>query len=210
MKSKRFITSVVLNGLIIILGIIGLVLSIIKHGFGLVQYYTQLSNIFLLGITCAIFVYQILYLKKGKETPRILKVLKYSATCMVSITLIVVLFILIPMAGFEYAGYMLFEGTTLFYHTLCPVLAIVTFFVFDDIELEKKDKWYAFLPTVIYGIVIVFFNLIKVVKGPYGFLYIYENPIHITIIWGIIILGFSYLLCIIYKGIKTRIGKKKR
>ncbi|MBQ2892366.1 MAG: hypothetical protein IJE45_05690 [Bacilli bacterium] len=210
MNKKKFITSMVFNGLIIILGIIGFILSIIKHGFGLIQYYTQLSNIFLLGVTIALFVYQILYLKKGLEIPRILKVLKYSATCMVSITLIVVIFILIPMAGFEYTSYMLFEGTTLYYHTLCPLLAVLSFFILDEIEFEKKDKWYAFLPTVAYGIVIVFFNLIKVIKGPYGFLYIYENPIPVTIIWGIVILGFSYLLCIIFKLIKSKVTKIKR
>ena len=48
-----------------------------------------------------------------------------------------------------------------------------------DVLLPSNDYYGIINALVLYGIVIVFFNLIKVVKGPYGFLYIYENPMQL-------------------------------
>ena len=207
MTRKKLIISMVFNLLIVILGTLDFVLSFINDKFGMFLYFTDISNMLLLGVTITILVYQF---KKNLEIPEVVMKIKYIATCMVSITLILALLIVIPMAGIELEGYVLFDWKDLLKYVFCPLLGIITFFAFDKITFEKKDELYAFLPTLAYGIIMVFLNLIKVVKGPYGFLNVIDNPLPVTIIWGIIILGFSYLICLLFNKIKVRNSKKKR
>lgn len=207
-QNKRKVISLVCNIIIVIMEIIALILSIIKSGLGIFKMYTQDSNLLLL-ITCALFsTYQILNFKKGIDIPKIVSTLKYISTCMVTITLLIVLLVLIPMAGFNTIGYMLFDGSMLFHHTLCPILAIISFVFFDEMEISKKETLYAFLPTLGYGFVMVILNLVRVVEGPYGFLYVYQNPVYVTIIWGIVLLGFAYLISLFFKFIKNKCNNK--
>ena len=200
MNKKMY--SIISNSLILVLGIIGLVYSFIEFGVLAFQYYTVDSNIFLM-VTSALHLF---YSLKGK-IPNYVRLLRYYSICAISVTLVVVLLILGPMTG-SFAGYIwiLINGSMLYQHTLCPIIAIVSFSLFEgNYKLVKKDSLKALIPTLIYAVVIIVLNLVYVVDGPYPFLKIYDQHFLLTILWGVIILGGAYglaLLCkfLNYKG----------
>ena len=61
------------------------------------------------------------------------------------------------------------------------------------------------IPTIIYAAVMIVLNLLKVLRGPYPFLYVYEQPIYMSVIWAVAILALTYILGLILRvlnGIK--------
>lgn len=207
---NKVLRAVIMNSLIIVLEIIGLIMSSIEHGFGMFQFYTQDSN-YLLLISCVIYViYGIIHLKKGKEIPNFVKYLKYTATVCVTLTFVVVVVVLVPMSGFSYFIPMLFYGTMLYHHFLCPVLAIITFLLFEVANRYRfKDLFLVMIPTFIYEVIIIILNICKVIKGPYPFLYVYEQPFYMSIIWVIVIPGIAFLFAYIYMIINNKIVNKQ-
>ena len=196
MKKKM---DVYLNLLIIILEIIGFVISVKALGKDVFLYYTQDSNLFLM--LTSIF-YLATYNKKDRK---LVGVLKFGATLSVLVTFLVVITILSPTMHLSY-HWLLFEDANLFYHTLCPILAVVTFLFFDKIEVKgTKDILGAMVFTLIYTVVFLILNLTKVVEGPYPFLKVYENSVLVTIIWFIVIEGGAVLLAKLLE-----IGKQKQ
>lgn len=179
---------VYLNVLIIILEIVGLVISIKALGKDVFIYYTQDSNVFLM-------LSSIFYLATYKSKDRKLaSVFKFGATLSVLVTFLVVITVLSPTMHLSYRWLML-EDANLFYHTLCPILAVVTFIFFDRIEVKGyKDILGALVFTILYTIIFLILNLTKVIEGPYPFLLVYENSVLVTIIWFIVIEGGAVLL----------------
>ena len=194
MKKKM---DIYLNVLIIILEIIGLVISIKALGGKVFQYYTQDSNLFLL-------LTSIIYLITYNKDKKVISKLKYGATLSVLITFIIVITVLKPTMGLSY-HWLLLEDANLFYHTLCPILAVITFLFFDKVEVKGfKDNMYALIFTFIYTVIFVILNILKIVEGPYAFLLVYKNPLWQTIMWFIIIEGGAFLLAKLLE-----LGKRK-
>ena len=52
----------------------------------------------------------------------------------------------------------------------------------------------ALLPTLVYALVLVILNLAKLVDGPYPFLKVYQQPVYMSCIWVLAILGGAYLI----------------
>ena len=111
MKKRRI--SLTINLIIIVFEIIGFLYSYLTSNKIAIEYYTEDSNILLL-ICCSFYVY---YILRSKAIPKWLHTFKYIATACVSVTFLVVLFILAPMYNFNY-GWLLFGGTMLFHHTI--------------------------------------------------------------------------------------------
>lgn len=155
------------------------------------QYYTQLSNLFLLVTSIMNIVYAIKVLTgKRKSIPRIVNVLSYSAICTTTVTLLVVLFVLSWMVGD--LVWILTSGSMIFTHTLCPILAIVMFIFFAPERLKKSDALLALMPTIAYAIVAMIMNIARLWYGPYPFLLVYEQPIWASIAWSFGILMGAY------------------
>jgi len=196
--------SLLLNMLIIIFETSSLMYSTIVNKSLSLEFYTIDSNILLLISSC-IFVYYTLH---NKKIPKWLHTLKYMTTTCVSITLLVVIFILTPMYGFNF--YLtLFSGVLLFHHTVCPLLGIITFLKYDNLKIyNKKEVKNALSFTFIYAIILIILNILKVVKGPYPFLMVRSQSIIMSIIWFVVIIGFAYLIAIFLKNIHTNINKE--
>ena len=188
MKRKNKI-AIILNILIIILEIVGLVISTKSGGRLLIEYYTEDSNILLL-IAASIYT---LYLLNKKKIPRWLSILKHMAVLGVAITFLVVVFILAPMYNFNY-GWMLFGGAMAYHHTLCPILAIISYIFFENNKIKKKDIPYTMIFTFAYTIILIICNILHIIEGPYPFLLIYKQPVYMSILWILIIDGGAYLL----------------
>ncbi len=134
---------------------------------------------------------------KANEMPLRIQRLKYMATSAVSLTFLVVVFILIPLAGWDSAVDKLFVEAKLYHHFLCPLLAFFSFIFFEkNPKLRFKDTAYALIPTVIYAVVLTLLNIFKVVEGPYPYFKVYEQSVFMSCVWFVAILGIAYGICV--------------
>ena len=201
MKNKK---SLYLNLIIVILEIIGFIITIgVNKRIGY-EYYTQDSNILAL-ISSLLFV--ILLISK-KDIPRWLQLFKYMTTICLTVTFLVVIFILAPMLEFNF-GYLLFHNELLYQHLLCPVLSIITFLLFDNIcILKRRDSFLGISLTTLYAIILVTLNYFELVSGPYPFLMVHKQSIFMSIFWFITILGLAYLIAFLLRKIYIKIHEK--
>lgn len=214
--------SLFFNLLVVGLEVISFIIILITSHRIPVEYYTVDSNLLTL-ISCAIFI---VFMIRGREIPRWLKLLKYISVTSLAITFIVVIFILAPMYHFNY-GYLLFHNELLYQHLLCPIFGMATFFMFDNFsmdnilakkprlllrnkteqlksgELTASDEFYAISFTIIYGIVMATLNIAKVIDGPYPFLRVYEQPLLASIIWALVLFLSSYLVAVCLRKVRN-------
>lgn len=124
-----------------------------SHGFGTFKYFTTDSNI-LMGVASLIYIK---YLIGNKDIPRNVSLFKYVATVSVTITLLTVFLFLVPMAvirGGIQVAYKFFEGNVFILHFSTPVLALITYSLFEKHEMFTfKDSLWATCPVILYSIV---------------------------------------------------------
>lgn len=119
-------------------------------GFKCFRYFTVLSNV-LVAITSFIFlIFNIKNIKKGiKNIPFNVTLLKLIGTTAVMVTFLTVIFFLGPRLGYK----AMFEGTNFILHGVAPLLAIISFVLFElNKKIKIKDSIYGLLPTIIYSI----------------------------------------------------------
>ena len=199
-KQKKVKIAFWMNLAIFVLECIGGYLYFIRSGWDFVQFYTEDSNTLAL-ITClflAVYEYQ---MWKGQRSvlPGWIQELKYIATVCLTLTFLVVIFILIPLqGGIGSAYFFLINGSMLYHHLICPILAFVSFLWFDPMEKRsRREIGVALLPTLVYALVLVILNLAKLVDGPYPFLKVYQQPVYMSCIWVAVILGAAYAIAAI-------------
>lgn len=184
MRKKALI---VINIIIILLELVSLDLD---YGISSLLYYTELSN--LLALITSIILVITSYKKK---MPNYVKILRYIVTVNLLITFLVVLFVLAPNGNFYN---MFFLGSMFEHHLLCPLLSLFSFIFVEDYKLNKKDIKYPVIISIIYGVILITLNILKVVDGPYPFFRVYNQPLIVSIIYFIsMIIGsiiISYLL----------------
>ena len=97
-----------------------------NHGAAVFKFYTENSNFFAF-FTCLIMaICQIKYLSSKIPIPKWAKMLKYMSVCCLTVTFVVVITILIPLeGGTKCIKPMLFESSSLYQHTLCPIIYII-------------------------------------------------------------------------------------
>ncbi len=187
----------ILDVAIVVLGAVGTVLSWRSDGWGLFRYYTLDSNLLLLLISAVQAGYEArILLKKGLFVPSWVRVLKYAAVCVTTVTFFVVLLILVPMAGGLGALPTAFlSGSMLYHHLLCPVLGFVSL-VFVDRPLlpDRRVTLWALAPTLLYAAVTIVLNYARLLHGPYPFLYVYEQPAYMSAVWCAAICGSAWVL----------------
>ena len=194
-QKKRNILGIIIDVVIIIFGIWGSYVEIYENGMIMLSYYTVESNLFI-SLACILdMIYQIRVFKQ-KEGQAWIKDVKYLATCCMTITFMVVLFVLAPAGGIPEYIRMFFEGPLKYQHTLCPILAVFSFFVIDTYQndLKKKRILLSLTPTVLYAVVSTSLNIAKVMYGPYMFLHVYEQSIGMSVFYVALILGMAYVI----------------
>lgn len=191
-KRKKLKIYLLLNILISVFEIIAFAMVIRRRGGETFQYYTQLSNLFLLICSLVNIFFIARALRSKKDVPHIVNLITYLATCTTTVTLIVVLFILSWMVGDLW--WLLTYDSMLFMHTLCPILAIVMLECFAPEKQPKKSALIALIPTIIYAIIGIAMNIARLWDGPYPFLKVYDQPIWASFGWAVVILGVAYLI----------------
>ena len=179
MKKKALIC----NGIIILLELIGFIgYGIRMHTLSL-EYYTMDSNLIAL-LTSILFL---LFHEKRKE---LISDIRFITTCCLTVTFLVVLFILLPMTNFNFY-FLLLKDEAIIFHVLCPIISIISYTCFEE---ASNKKYLGFLFTVFYACILILLNLKDVISGPYPFLRVKEQSILITLLWGFIIIGGSYAI----------------
>ena len=193
---KRFRNrmALLLNIILAALEMTGLYISCRTSQQSIFLFYTQDSNILaLLGCLPPIISWL-----AGKAAPKWAQRLKYISVCCVTVTFLVVLFVLVPMEGEGGVRKMFLDGAMLYMHLLCPLLALANFILFEDTPaLKKGDIARAIVPTVIYALVMIALNLLHVVDGPYPFLRVYEQPLIVSLGWSLIIIGGAGVVALV-------------
>ena len=162
-----------------------------------VEYYTNDSNILAL-ISSLLFI---IFYKKEKD---FVKDIRFLATSCLTVTFLVVVFVLCPMYSFNYK-LLMFTDIYLVFHTIVPILSI---FSYIALENGSSKKYLCLIFTMIYAIILIILNILNLIKGPYPFLMVTtQNPL-VTILWGIIIIGGSHIIEILVNRLNKKIKKR--
>lgn len=202
---NSLILSATLNIIIVIASMIGNVMAYNRNGLQITEAYTIDSNIFAV-IACGIYGAMLIrQIATGKEIPKVARMMKYMAVCYLSLTFIVVVLVLAPMFGLEGYKTMLFSGDMLYHHLISPVLAFLTFILYDFVpDKATKASGIAMIMTIIYAIVVTILNIAKVLVGPYPFFHVYEQPIYMSCLWFVIILGGAWAIAFFLAKLKGK------
>lgn len=193
-KRFKLILALIANAAIVILELVALALSLLEHGLGNFTFYTQDSNYLAATISLIYCVYAVKCLRGSGEMPQWVGVLRYISVSCLMVTLFVVLLVLMPMSG-ENALFMLYGGSMLYQHTICPILAAVSFFVLEGYgPLPKRAIVKALIPTLAYALAAVVLNVLRMIEGPYPFLMVYAQPWYMSVLWCVVILGIAGIL----------------
>lgn len=195
--SKRKI-ALILNVIILLLEVLAFGYTILNSHKIQIEYYTNDSNLITL-FSSLLFI--ILYRKKIE----LVKDLRFLSTILLTITFLVVIFILCPMYNFNYK-LLMFTNTFLVFHTICPILSFISYVFFEE---GSKNKYLGLIFTIAYAIVLIMLNILDLVVGPYPFLEVKKQSLLMISIWGIIILGGSYLIGLLIYKLNKQKGKKR-
>lgn len=195
--SKRKI-ALILNVIIFLLEVLAFGYTILNSHKIQIEYYTNDSNLITL-FSSLLFI--ILYRKKIE----LVKDLRFLSTILLTITFLVVIFILCPMYNFNYK-LLMFTNTFLVFHTICPILSFISYVFFEE---GSKNKYLGLIFTIAYTIVLIMLNILDLVVGPYPFLEVKKQSLLMISIWGIIILGGSYLIGLLIYKLNKQKGKKR-
>ncbi|MCR5612037.1 MAG: hypothetical protein K6F68_09465 [Clostridiales bacterium] len=130
------------------------------------EYFTVDSNI-LAAITSAVMiVFNIMSFSKGGfAAPMWALVFKLVGATAVGLTFLVVVTMLAPFA--EKGFFSLFEGSSFFMHFLTPVLAMLSFVLFEGgMRIGFINILFALIPTIIYAV--VYFIMVLIVGEEKG------------------------------------------
>lgn len=176
------------NILLIVLASLGLYFSIVdKNAF---LYYSDNAGMFALSSS---IIYVIVILTK-KEPNFLSLALRYVSTTCLVLTLVGTFYVA-TTTGENYLDSFI-KGSHLFNNLLCPIVSFVSFTMFEgDRRLNKKKTiWYALIPTVIYGIIMLVCNVSNTFTGPYSFMMINDNPVYVTVIVFVVTLVLNYII----------------
>lgn len=176
------------NILLIVLASLGLYFSIVdKNAF---LYYSDNVGMFALSSS---IIYVIIVLAK-KEPNFLCLALRYVSTACLVLTLVGTFYVA-TTTGENYLDSFI-KGSHLFNNLLCPIVSFVSFTMFEgDRRLNKKKTiWYALIPTVIYGIIMLVCNVSNTFTGPYSFMMINDNPVYVTVIVFVVTIILNYVI----------------
>ena len=196
MKNKEKVLSV----LFILLEVAAIITTIISVGKIQIEFYTEDSNIFALIVTI-IYSY---YLFSNKKVPKIVNILRLSSLAMLMITFLTVSLVLVPIYRMDLS--FAYWGPNFFYHLVCPILFFINYtFVSKKEEFSTKDLFISTTPTIIYGIILMTINVIVKGYGPYPFLYVYEQPVYLSVLWILIFFMTNLVITICLSKLSKKV-----
>lgn len=135
----------VLSNLTMAVLAVGAVLAHTRHSSLkiILRYFTALSNLFCAGAALALALARL-----GGVPSLPLLLFKYVGTVAVLVTLLTVLLFLGPHYGYK----ILFSGPDLWLHLICPLLALLSYLLWDRAPLTPATALLGVLPVLLYGL----------------------------------------------------------
>ena len=213
MKNSKLKISIILNSIIVLFTIIASIMMFTGFKFsngqepilettklGMFKFFTVDSNL-LMGIVSLIFViYEIKVIKKNKDIPRNVYILKLMSTTAVALTFVVVFLYLGPIS--EGGILSMIRNSNLFFHFLIPIFSIITFIVFEKTDkLKYRYSFWGLVPTLVYGIFYTTNILIHMenhkVAPTYDWYWFVQNGVWTAVIVLPIIILMTYVISFI-------------
>lgn len=113
-------------------------------------FFTVQSNLFMAVCSAVMLFFNVTALLcGGAQVPYWFETVKFTATVAVSVTLFVVMLVFVPTTGLK----PMIDGDNIFLHLISPVLAIVTFVLFDgSVRLAPSALAFAMIPVFAYAV----------------------------------------------------------
>ncbi|SFG74492.1 hypothetical protein [Oribacterium sp. WCC10] len=225
MNNKKLRTALFIHIILVVLELMVTNHNFAKYeGVAMFYHYTYSSNFFCL-LTSALFVLIMLpALSKGKTSgfvstymmkhyngesglPGWLLLVRYISVCCLMLTFSVVILVLGPKEGYEYN---LLGSMHPVDHVAAPIISLLSLLFFEKTgPLPKRAALYAVVPTIIYAVVLIVLNAVRVTEGPYFFLRIYEQSIFKSMLWTVVLIAINYLISFgIMKAYNAMQGRK--
>ena len=199
----RRLLSIALNLFVVCMEPIALPLSWEMGQAQIFTYYTEDSNIFAAAVCTLVALWQLRCIFTGGELPVWLKKLKFMATSCLLLTFMTVVLVLAPMVGEGGLYLLLWTSSTRYHHLLNPLAALLSYLLLErEPHLPRSDVRWALLPTLAYAAVILPLNILRVIVGPYPFFEVYHQPVYVSVLWAVGLLGVNYL----YAWLLWRLG----
>ncbi len=188
--------------------------ALMAKGFKSLRFYTVLSNLLLAIFSVPLLVHEIISLKhEGKNVPQYATILKFLGVTGTTITFLTVVCFLSPMEVINGGSYFtMFIGSNLIYHLVAPVLALISFTIFEsNSRLKFKETPFGLISVVAYAVFYILnlkFHFTTNGKDGvydwYGFLGNDGN----RSIWIVVIvmLVASYAICLLLWALKLLFG----
>ena len=158
-KKSNFLALIILDFAVFVLMVLGITFSIFDVRFmgdfprlsslPILMTFTGLSNLFI-GLVClACAIYRLV--KKEAILPKILFIIKIIALADITITFLTTALYLAPSIGPIW--WRLYINNNIFNHFLTPLVAIITFILFEGyVETSWKDCFLSLIPLAMYGV----------------------------------------------------------
>lgn len=203
----RSVLALILNLAIIVMEVIAITMTWHVPMSQLVVFYTEDSNLFALAASIVMSVSILIHMGKGTPVPKWVRMFRYIATCLLTVTFLTVVFILTPMYGVANWKYMLLEGNSLYLHFLCPVAAIVLLFFETKPHLRWTAALWALIPTFVYGVILAILNILRRVDGPYPFLQVYNQSVGMSVFWAVFMAAGAFVIAYVLWAINRLMGR---
>ena len=159
-----------------------------ERGKFALRFFTTLSNI-LCAAACLLTALAI----NAGGIPEWIWMLKYIGTAAVTVTMLTVLFFLAPTFG-KGALKVLLSGTDLFMHLITPLLALVSFCVFEKRGMTFCQSLWGMLPVVLYGPVYLYKILFALPEKRWDDFYGFNKQGKWPVAFAGMVLG-TFLIC---------------
>ena len=191
LNKKHLFAALILNIIIVFMEIVGIILSVCKHGLGVFQFYTENSNYFALIASLLFCLSCVRAINKSTPLPQYIHVLRFVSASSLTITFFIVLTVIIPVNPSSFTE-MIFMGSNIFHHVLCPILSFVSFvWLESETQISKTSLLAILIPTIVYGIICIILNILKIIVGPYPFFFVYAMP------WYFVVLALIGVLAVV-------------
>ena len=159
-----------------------------ERGKFALRFFTTLSN-----ILCAVACLLMSVTMNAGKVPEWIWMLKYIGTAAVTVTMLTVLFFLAPSFG-KGALKVLLSGTDLFMHLVTPLMALVSFCVFERRGMSFGQSLWGMLPVVLYGPVYLYKILYALPEKRWDDFYGFNKQGKWPIAFAMMVLG-TFLIC---------------
>ena len=159
-----------------------------ERGKFALRFFTTLSN-----ILCAVACLLMSVTMNAGKVPEWIWMLKYIGTAAVTVTMLTVLFFLAPSFG-KGALKVLLSGTDLFMHLVTPLMALVSFCVFERRGMTFCQSLWGMLPVLLYGPVYLYKILFALPEKRWDDFYGFNKQGKWPIAFAGMVLG-TFLIC---------------